>query len=228
MSCFQHIPESCGALHSPCGGAPQQRGPLTPQTQTRPNRLHTHFYPSKRLAHPRSPIPPLSKFTSRATPAHPTSPRSTGFCAILCGIVLVRVRVLGFLFLLFEHSNSQVSSLVFYCLRLLPSLLSLALPPFSCFPYPRFPTGVGYLLLCCIATSRLDTQIEICSSIRGSRCFKMKTSAERVKSSPRTDPAPRCSRAHPLASAWSHRRRRHHHFFLHLLLRHRHRGAGGP
>ena len=82
MNCFQHIPESCGALHSPCGGAPQQRGPLTPQTQTRPNRLHTHTHPPKRLAHPRSPIPPLSTLTSRATHAHPTSPRSTGFCAI--------------------------------------------------------------------------------------------------------------------------------------------------
>ena len=82
MSCFQHLPESCGALHSPCGGAPQQRGPLTPQTQTRPDRLHTHTHPPKRLAHPRSPIPPLSALTSRATHAHPTSPRSTGFCAI--------------------------------------------------------------------------------------------------------------------------------------------------
>ena len=29
-----------------------------------------------------SPIPPLSTLTSRATHAHPTSPRSTGFCAI--------------------------------------------------------------------------------------------------------------------------------------------------
>ena len=28
------------------------------------------------------PIPPLSTLTSRATHAHPTSPRSTGFCAI--------------------------------------------------------------------------------------------------------------------------------------------------
>jgi len=63
-------------------GAPQQRGPLTPQTQTRPNRLHTHIYPPKRLAHPRSPIPHLSTLTSRATHARPTSPRSTGFCAI--------------------------------------------------------------------------------------------------------------------------------------------------
>jgi len=42
---------------------------------------HTHTHPSKRLAHPRSPIPPLSTLTSRATHAHPTSPRSTGFCA---------------------------------------------------------------------------------------------------------------------------------------------------
>jgi len=32
--------------------------------------------------HPRSPIPPLLTLTSRATHAHPTSPRSTGFCAI--------------------------------------------------------------------------------------------------------------------------------------------------
>jgi len=54
----------------------------TPQTQTRPNRLHTHTHPPKRLAHPRSPIPHLSTLTSRATHAHPTSPRSTGFCAI--------------------------------------------------------------------------------------------------------------------------------------------------
>ena len=57
-------------------------GPLTPQTQTRPNRLHTHTHPPKRLAHPRSPIPPLSTLTSRATHAHPTSSRSNGFCAI--------------------------------------------------------------------------------------------------------------------------------------------------
>ena len=70
-------------MHNPCGGAPQQKGPLTPQTQTRPNRLHTHTHPPKRLAHPpRSPIPPFSTLTSRATHAHPTSPRSTGFCAI--------------------------------------------------------------------------------------------------------------------------------------------------
>jgi len=48
----------------------------------RPNRLHTHTHPPKRLAHPRSPIPPLSTLTSSATHAHPTSPSSTCFCAI--------------------------------------------------------------------------------------------------------------------------------------------------
>ena len=45
-------------------------------------QCHTHTHPPKRLVHPRSPIPPLSTLTSRATHAHPTSPRSTGFCAI--------------------------------------------------------------------------------------------------------------------------------------------------
>ena len=53
MNCFQHIPESCGALHSPCGGTPQQRGPLkhkhaligfTP-TPTHPSALHTRARP---------------------------------------------------------------------------------------------------------------------------------------------------------------------------------------
>ena len=40
--------------------------------ETRPNRLHTHTHPPKRLAHPFSPIPPLPTLTSRATHAHPT------------------------------------------------------------------------------------------------------------------------------------------------------------
>ena len=88
MNCFQHTPESCGALHSPCGGAPQQRGPLTLQTQTRPNRLHTTTHPPKRLAHPRSPIPPLSQHTR--TPLHPAALASVPY-----GIVLVRVRACG-------------------------------------------------------------------------------------------------------------------------------------
>jgi hypothetical protein len=49
INCFQHIPGSCGALHSPYGGAPQQRRPLTPQhaligftpTPTHPSAVHT-------------------------------------------------------------------------------------------------------------------------------------------------------------------------------------------
>jgi len=39
---------------------------------SRGHQLHTHTHPPKRLAHPRSPIPPLSTLTSRATHAHPT------------------------------------------------------------------------------------------------------------------------------------------------------------
>ena len=38
MNCFQHTPGSCGALHSPCGGAPHKES-ISPQT--RPNRLHS-------------------------------------------------------------------------------------------------------------------------------------------------------------------------------------------
>jgi len=56
---------------------------------TRPNRLHTHTHLPKRLAHPRSPIPPPSALTARVAHAQrtrsaraPTSPCSTGFCAI--------------------------------------------------------------------------------------------------------------------------------------------------
>ena len=37
----------------------------------RPNRLHTHTHSPKSLAHPRSPIPPLSTLTARATHARP-------------------------------------------------------------------------------------------------------------------------------------------------------------
>jgi hypothetical protein len=53
MNCFQHIAGSCGALQNPCGGAPQQRRPLTPQhalfgftpTPTHPSALHTRARP---------------------------------------------------------------------------------------------------------------------------------------------------------------------------------------
>jgi len=54
MDVFQHITESHGALHSPCGEAPQQRRPLTPQhaligftpTPTHPSALHTRARPN--------------------------------------------------------------------------------------------------------------------------------------------------------------------------------------
>ena len=50
---------------------------------TRPNRLHTHTHPPKRLPHPRSPMPPLSTLAARATRARPLLPAAfTGFCAI--------------------------------------------------------------------------------------------------------------------------------------------------
>ena len=42
MNCFQHTPESCGALHNPCGGAPHKE---TISPQTRPNRLHNPSQP---------------------------------------------------------------------------------------------------------------------------------------------------------------------------------------
>ena len=69
-------------IAQPLRGSTTTKKASDSQTQTRPNRLHTHTQPPRRLAHPRSPIPPLSTLTSRATQAHPTSPRSIGFCAI--------------------------------------------------------------------------------------------------------------------------------------------------
>ena len=66
---IQHIPGPCGALHSPCGGASQQRGPLTHQhaligfthRPTHPGALHTRAHP----------YPPFSTLTARATHVRP-------------------------------------------------------------------------------------------------------------------------------------------------------------
>ena len=58
---------------------------------TRPNRLHTHTYSPKRLAHPRSPMLPLSTLTARATHALPLHPAA--LASVPYGIVLVSVRV---------------------------------------------------------------------------------------------------------------------------------------
>jgi hypothetical protein len=91
MDCFQHITGSCGALHNPRRGAPQQRGPLTSDSTTRPNWLHTHTHSPKRLAYPRSPIPPLSTLTARAALEPPFYPAA--LASVPSGIVIVRVRV---------------------------------------------------------------------------------------------------------------------------------------
>ena len=58
---------------------------------THPDRLHTHTYSPKRLAHPRSPMPPLSTLTACATHALPLHP--SALASVPYGIVLVRVRV---------------------------------------------------------------------------------------------------------------------------------------
>ena len=79
MNCFQHISGSCGALHSPFGGAPQQRGPLTPQHALSASHPHplTQAPCTPALAHASS----LDTDCTRNARA-PTSTRSTGFCAI--------------------------------------------------------------------------------------------------------------------------------------------------
>ena len=60
-------------------------------SKTCPNRLHTHTHPPRRLAHPRSPMPPLLTLTARATHALPLHPAA--LASVPHGIVLVRVRV---------------------------------------------------------------------------------------------------------------------------------------
>ena len=57
-------------------------GASPPYRRNTVNLSHCASFVFLSRAHPRSPIPPFSALTSRATDAHPTSPRSTGFCAI--------------------------------------------------------------------------------------------------------------------------------------------------
>ena len=137
INCFQHIPESHGALHIPCGGAPQQRSPLTPQHALigfTPTPTHPSAAPcTPALAHT-SPLDTERKRSARA----PTSPRSTGLCAIwdcisssssssrwhfrLKKFHCARVRGAGertffttqLPFLVFYVFDSQLSFLVFY------------------------------------------------------------------------------------------------------------------
>ena len=58
---------------------------------TRPNRLHTHAHLPRRLAHPRSSMPPLSTLPARATHALPLHPAA--LASVPYGVVLVRVRI---------------------------------------------------------------------------------------------------------------------------------------
>ena len=96
MNCFQQTPESCDALRSPCGGASQQRGPLTPQhaligiTPTPPTQAP--FTPA--LAHASS----LASLTARATHALPLHPAA--LASVPYGIILVRIQVHSYEFFL--------------------------------------------------------------------------------------------------------------------------------
>ena len=89
MNCFQHTPESCGALHNPCGGAPHKES-ISPQT--RPNRLHN---PRLLIQAPCTSALaqnlPFSPDLMRITHARPLNPAALAFVPF--GIVLVRVRV---------------------------------------------------------------------------------------------------------------------------------------
>jgi hypothetical protein len=69
MNCFQHTPEPCGALHSPCGGA-SQRENISPQT--RPQRLQNTRKPnhSSALHFCACPKPPLFRLTPCALHTH--------------------------------------------------------------------------------------------------------------------------------------------------------------
>ena len=58
---------------------------------TRHNRLHTHTHSPRRLAHPRSPMPPLSTLTARA--AHTPLLRPAALASVPYAIMLARVRV---------------------------------------------------------------------------------------------------------------------------------------
>ena len=52
---------------------------------------HNHTHPPKRLAHPRSPMPPLSTLTAHATHARPLHPAT--LASVPYGILLVQFRV---------------------------------------------------------------------------------------------------------------------------------------
>ena len=90
------LPTSTGAMR--CLAQPLRGSTTTKKASdstARLNRLHTHTYSPKRLAHPRSPMPPLSALTTRA--AHVRPHLTAALASVPYGVllVLVRVRVIG-------------------------------------------------------------------------------------------------------------------------------------
>ena len=76
MNCFQHIPESRGAIaQPPRGGATKKK--TDPTTHALIGFKHPHL-PQPSALHNRTCPCPLTSDNARA----PTSPRSIGFCAI--------------------------------------------------------------------------------------------------------------------------------------------------
>ncbi len=89
MNCSEHSPESCGALHSPCGEHHTQRNYFstnTPKQASQPTPTHSSAL-LLRLPH----TSPFSPDLMRVTHAHPLHPAAQAFVPF--GIVLVRVRV---------------------------------------------------------------------------------------------------------------------------------------
>ena len=60
---------------------------------TRPNRLHNHTHSPRGLAHPRSPMPPLSTLTARATHALPLHPAALASAHMGMGLCLFESEV---------------------------------------------------------------------------------------------------------------------------------------
>ena len=89
MNCFQHLPESRGAIAQPSrGGATKKKADSTTPHALSASNTHAHHnqaHCTTALAH----LPSL--LTERATHAHPLHPAALAFVSY--GIVLVRVRV---------------------------------------------------------------------------------------------------------------------------------------
>jgi len=91
-ACSRYADLSQRIFHqNPCGN---MQGPLIRlefASLKNAEQYHTHTHSPKRLAHPRSPMPPLSTLTARATHARLLLPAA--LASVPYGVVLVRVRV---------------------------------------------------------------------------------------------------------------------------------------